>query len=197
LEETTVDDARDGSDVRPGKPTKRMDELVGTVSFQVCFFCTDPECENPLFCESHETKTDESLLKTTHIDGTDTDLNIPIQDMWGNALFSQHTLLLIDIEGVTSSFVLHPTDRILLGRADARHTSDNFLDLTPYGAHSKGVSRTHATINQSGHTLMLTDLGSSNGTFINELRVMPNQPRILRDGDMVRLGRLVAYVRFK
>jgi len=191
LEEIRVEGS--GSDTL--KATGRIAGPMG--GFRACRFCADPECENPIFCESYEAKTGSAPLETAHMPGMDSDSTVPVKDMWGNALFSKHTLLLIDIEGVTSSFVLHPAEQITMGRADARQSPESFLDLTPYGAHTKGVSRTHAAISQSGHTLMLTDLGSSNGTYINEVRLMPNQPRILRDGDMIRLGQLVAYVRFK
>ena len=176
--------------------TSRVSRPVSAAcGIRVCRFCADPECENPVFCESHEPPA--ATVETVHMEGMAEETPAPVKDMWGNALFSQHTLLLIDIEGVTSSFVLHPSERIVFGRADARHAPEHFLDLTPYQAHDKGVSRLHAAVSQMGHTLMLTDLGSTNGTFLNEQRLMPNQPRILRDGDMIRLGHLVAYVRFK
>lgn len=194
MEEIRVDDTNNGMETLPAKPTKPIGEPGG---IRVCRFCTDPECENPVFCESYEAIIVESTVPTTLMEGMEVDVNAPLKDMWGNALFSKHTLLLIDIEGVTSSFVLHPTERIVMGRADVRNVPNNFLDLTAYGAHNKGVSRTHAAISQMGHTLMLTDLGSSNGTYLNEVRLMPNQPRIVRDGDTIRLGQLVAYVRFR
>jgi len=40
-------------------------------------------------------------------------------------------------------------------------------------------------------------VGSSNGTFLNGQRLVPNQPRVLRDGDEVRFGKLVAHIYFK
>jgi len=49
------------------------------------------------------------------------------------------------------------------------------------------VSRKHAVINrQAGDEYWLSDLGSANGTYINQLRV--NQPMRLRAGDEIRLG---------
>jgi hypothetical protein len=196
VEDSRVDEASKTTDKLPDEPTSRVSALRSTPRvIRVCRFCADPECENPLFCESYE--SDDTTLETVHMEGMEEEANAPLKDMWGNALFSKHTLLLIDIEGVTSSFVLHPGERIVLGRPDSHPAPELFLDLTPYQAHTKGVSRLHAVISQMGHTLMLTDLGSTNGTFLNEQRLVPNQPRILRDGDMVRLGHMVAYVRFK
>jgi predicted component of type VI protein secretion system len=42
----------------------------------------------------------------------------------------------------------------------------------------------------------VTDLGSANSTFLNGQRLMPHEPRVLRDNDEVRLGRLVFRVNF-
>jgi adenylate cyclase len=49
------------------------------------------------------------------------------------------------------------------------------------------VSRRHALIHAQGHNeFRLVDLGSRNGTYLNERRVQ--QPIPLRDGDRIRLG---------
>jgi len=40
------------------------------------------------------------------------------------------------------------------------------------------------------------DLGSANGSFLNGQRLYPNEKRIVRDSDELRLGRLVMRVRF-
>lgn len=50
---------------------------------------------------------------------------------------------------------------------------------------AQSVSRRHAQIEQSGGAVVLTDLGSSNGTFVNGERV---QRRTLRNGDRVSFG---------
>jgi len=49
------------------------------------------------------------------------------------------------------------------------------------------VSRKHAVINrQAGEEYWLSDLGSANGTYVNQLRV--SQPTRLRAGDEIRVG---------
>jgi phage tail-like protein len=50
------------------------------------------------------------------------------------------------------------------------------------------ISRAHAQVRQDAQGLVLTDLGSSNGTFIGEERLAPNQPRILTDRMTFRIG---------
>ena len=50
------------------------------------------------------------------------------------------------------------------------------------------VSRRHAVLTWDGECARLLDLGSVNGTFVNGVRLAPDQPAALRDGDVVHLG---------
>src|SRR3954470_4502077 len=43
----------------------------------------------------------------------------------------------------------------------------------------QGISRKHAQVTKAGGKIQLIDLGSSNGTFINDKKVPPNQPMTL------------------
>jgi serine phosphatase RsbU (regulator of sigma subunit) len=49
------------------------------------------------------------------------------------------------------------------------------------------LSRMHARVRCEGGTYILSDLGSTNGTFVNDRRIEADTE--LRDGDMVRLGK--------
>lgn len=50
------------------------------------------------------------------------------------------------------------------------------------------ISRRHCKINSFNGQFMITDIGSANGTFVNMKRILPNQPCVLNDGDIVRLA---------
>lgn len=52
--------------------------------------------------------------------------------------------------------------------------------------HDDSVSRRHAMIESLGHLHVVTDLGSTNGTYVNETSV--TKPQILQAGDRVRFG---------
>jgi pSer/pThr/pTyr-binding forkhead associated (FHA) protein len=43
----------------------------------------------------------------------------------------------------------------------------------------------------------LIDLGSANGTYVNGERLEPHVPRLLRQGDRLRLGRVVLEFRIR
>jgi hypothetical protein len=55
------------------------------------------------------------------------------------------------------------------------------------------VSRRHAAIRDSGGSLAIEDLGSTNGTFVNGERI--TVVTVLREGDSVRLGNTVWSIR--
>ncbi len=59
-------------------------------------------------------------------------------------------------------------------------------------ADAGGVSRQHARLVIAGEVATLEDLGSKNGTFVGDERV--SAPRVLQDGDVIRLGRAVRFV---
>ena len=51
----------------------------------------------------------------------------------------------------------------------------------------KSSSR-HAEIRPAGNGYTITDVGSTNGTFVNEQQLQPNEPRQLNSGDTIRIG---------
>lgn len=83
--------------------------------------------------------------------------------------------------------------QLVLGRAQPGDLPELSLDLSPFSAVERGVSRQHAAIQRNGQTFTLTDLGSINGTYLNGQRLTPPEPRLLQDADEIRLGRLRVY----
>ena len=86
------------------------------------------------------------------------------------------------------------TKSILIGRIDS--SSDIFpeVDLTEDNGLEKGVSRRHARIRSQEGTVVIEDLGSINGTFINGRPMAPYLPEILHDGDQLQVGHLLVNV---
>jgi len=52
------------------------------------------------------------------------------------------------------------------------------------------VSHRHASLRAQGADFVLVDEGSSNGTFVGGVRIAPRTSRIVRSGDLARLGRV-------
>src|SRR5579859_461327 len=94
------------------------------------------------------------------------------------------------IRGIIERFIFEEGTEIILGRTDLLASTPGHFDLTRYGAHDRGVSRTHALLRFTGDTITITDLNSSNGTFVNTQKLPPHKPYTLRDGDEIMLGSL-------
>lgn len=89
---------------------------------------------------------------------------------------------------------LNLTDEIHVGRS----TPDSImeLDLTPDHASDLGVSRLHAVIKAANNELVLVDMESTNGTYLNAYRLPPHQPYPLNSGDEIRFGDLLIHIFF-
>jgi pSer/pThr/pTyr-binding forkhead associated (FHA) protein len=84
-----------------------------------------------------------------------------------------------------------------LGRFEFNSPNVRTIDLSPYGASDRGVSREHAQLHLEGDKLYITDLGSTNGTYVRATRLTPNEPVMLSKGEEILLGRLSIQVVFK
>ncbi len=71
------------------------------------------------------------------------------------------------------------------------------VDLSPYQAYARGVSRLHAVLKREASRAFLMDLGSSNGTFVNGKRLSPNVDHALANGDVIALGKLKIQILLK
>jgi pSer/pThr/pTyr-binding forkhead associated (FHA) protein len=78
----------------------------------------------------------------------------------------------------------------IVGRVSKGQSILPDVDLEPYQAFKEGVSRLHARIKVEPQAIWITDLGSANGTRVNEQMLTPHQEFPLSDNDVVRLGRL-------
>ena len=73
-----------------------------------------------------------------------------------------------------------------LGRDPSGEAAD--IDLSPYGATDKGVSRRHALLRPTKTRLYLIDLDSTNGTKRFGMPITPGMAVELRDRDMLTLA---------
>ena len=53
---------------------------------------------------------------------------------------------------------------------------------------NKAISRIHCKIVKEGEGYRICDLNSANGTYVNGERLEPNEQRIIKKGDIVRLA---------
>jgi hypothetical protein len=77
---------------------------------------------------------------------------------------------------------------LVIGRVDPDGGESGDLDLTAHQAIDQGVSRRHALLIPAPDGLYLSDLGSTNGTWVNGSYLEPGLRYALQTGDRVELG---------
>ncbi len=130
---------------------------------KICPTCSREYPANYVFCDQHGSRL------------VDRDPATPPLPSAPSA--ARAKLLITASDGSEREFEL-PASAITIGKAE-----DNQLRITD-GA----ISRKHAAIEPSGGGLLIKDLGSLNGIFVNDQRV-GEQGHILRDGDRIEVGR--------
>jgi len=80
---------------------------------------------------------------------------------------------------------------IVIGREDPVSGIFPDIDLDPHGGLESGVGRQHAQLVLQNGQVFLEDLDSVNGTALNRQRLAPRQLSPVKDGDEIRLGKLV------
>jgi pSer/pThr/pTyr-binding forkhead associated (FHA) protein len=88
-------------------------------------------------------------------------------------------------------------EEISIGRVDTRQGIWPEVDLTKDEGAESGVSRKHALVRNSDEGIIIIDLGSTNGTRVNDRRLPPERPHLLSNGDSVRFGRLLVKIYFE
>lgn len=93
------------------------------------------------------------------------------------------------VDGHSMPAYMDAQKKFILGRKVGT-TSELLLDLAPFGGYSLGLSRQHAVVQPSGAGYEILDLGSINGTWLNEERLTPHRSYPLPSGSHLRLGRM-------
>ncbi|MDB5082802.1 MAG: domain containing protein [Chloroflexi bacterium] len=87
-------------------------------------------------------------------------------------------------------------ERLIIGRSDPTQGDTPDIDLNQDKGAELGVSRRHASLSFQDEQVFLTDLGSTNRTFINRKPLMRGQPYEIHNGDEIRLGNIILKVIF-
>ena len=80
-------------------------------------------------------------------------------------------------EALGTRFRLRPRTSVVFGRADTAEISLPEVN---------SLSREHARLTYKSESVVIEDLGSTNGTYVNEVRI--EEPTVLRSGDRFQVG---------
>lgn len=116
--------------------------------------------------------------------------------------FGPSTVMVLQVRGTNQAFEVRPqqyTHDIVVGRGSEQSAMHPDIDLEAFQGAELGVSRLHMSMRYDAehNAIHIYDLGSSNGSYLNNQRLNPHEVRFLRDGDQLRLGRMIIQVQFK
>ena len=158
----------------------------------ICPNCQNKEVSGAIYCSKCGGQLVDAHLITHKIQTAETNLAFDrdtdrLQAPPQGPLQSWISLLIIE-----SGQVLPLTDRIefTLGRTAEGQPIIPDVGLTAYNAYANGVSRLHAAIKLVNNRTVIVDLGSSNGTYLNGVRLSPYIEMPVAHGDLVYLGKL-------
>ena len=92
--------------------------------------------------------------------------------------------------GASKPIYLWFDKELVFGRKEQDLPKDTLLDLSEFDGYQSGISREHAMIRRMGNGYEIVDLASTNGSWLNEERLIPNKPVPLVSGSQLRFGHL-------
>ena len=96
-----------------------------------------------------------------------------------------------------AAFYLSTGDETTIGRADPVTGILPDVDLTPVDS-NRSVSRRHAKILRSGDEYhILEEVGTVNGTYVNDQRIPTGTPVLIHHGDQLKIGLIAMTVDFE
>jgi pSer/pThr/pTyr-binding forkhead associated (FHA) protein len=90
------------------------------------------------------------------------------------------TIVVRSAEGKSAPRITFDAPRIVIGRGEGCEVR----------LPDPSVSHRHASIRQRGAEYIVLDEGSTNGTFAGPVKLSPQAPRVIRSGDLLRVGRV-------
>lgn len=79
---------------------------------------------------------------------------------------------------------------LIFGRKVDGSSEGNVFDLSEIGGYQAGISRRHAMIRKGENGYEIVDLASTNGTWLNNERLVPNKSVPLANRSQLRFGQM-------
>jgi len=114
------------------------------------------------------------------------------------AAVSNHEIA-VYTEGEFKPVYVDTKGEFVIGRKSGTtsNVSDSLFDLAPLGGYSQGVSRRHVFIKRADQGYEILDLGSVNGTWLNNERLVPHKHYPLPSHSHLRLGSMRLFVLYR
>ena len=158
-------------------PKCKMENLTGATE---CAFCQTALDVNPRTEVITSQVSDLPEGETT--EWVPREIDIPLQQG-----------IIIYVNKQSETLIIEKKEPFILGRnvENSRgRNGEEIIDLSGYDAYVKGVSRQHVKILPVEGEYVIIDMGSTNGTWLNQLRLIPGRFYQLERDNEVRLGHL-------
>lgn len=161
----------------------------------ICPHCQHPNRQGEMLCaQCHRplSRQLEQHTRTINVDMMEMEVIAPT----GTPHIAPKEPVILHIEGVIVPLRLQAREQTVLGRLNPRNPRRPDIDLTPFGGFEKGISTIHAVLMRQDNQAIISDMGSTNGTFVNGQRLEPHSRHVLHSGDEVRLGNMMIKIHF-
>lgn len=145
----------------------------------------DSSNPNPVSNPENETIALDFLI-TQLIDRVPLNESLPPR---GTDILALDSKVILQLLTTGACITLDLAEPVVLGRQVMPY-ADNLIDLSQHKAYSHGISRRHCLLKRRGTELMIMDLGSANGTFLNDMRLPSFVDHSASHGDRLILGDL-------
>jgi hypothetical protein len=120
----------------------------------------------------------------------------------GPEYFGPKSVLVLRLRGTPITYEILPQQadhELVIGRSAQGSVMMPDVDLSEQKGAELGVSRLHMSLHYdpSQEAVLVTDMNSANGSYINGQKLLPKEVRVLRHGDELRLGKLIVIVSFR
>jgi hypothetical protein len=166
-----------------------------TVSENICPICKTTNEFESIVCGHCGSALDRPLTEAGLKKNT-TDMQALTPEMIRDWSLKEAKEVVVPESGIAFYVDGHPNPASMDSKGDfvlgrkSEPTSERLLDLSPYGAYSMGLSRRHLYVRRGDDGYELLDLGSVNGSWLNEERLVPHKTYEMPSGSQLRLGRM-------
>jgi hypothetical protein len=158
----------------------------------ICPNCQHKEMSGAIYCSKCGAQLIDMMMATHKIHTAETRLEAERNTSQTQPPPPVRLQSWISLNMVESGQILPLADRteFSLGRSAEGQPIVPDVDLSPYNAYASGVSRLHAVLKLIKDKIVIMDLGSSNGTYLNGSRLLPYVETPVVHGDVIYLGKL-------
>lgn len=149
-----------------------------------------------MICKSCGASLDESKYATTRNSEIKINYSEKPKELKVDEAIIPNDGIAVYFAETTKPFVIQTDKEFVIGRK-VIETSEPMLDLSDFDGFKMGLSRRHAMIRHAESGYEIIDLSSTNGTWVNDERLVPYTPYSLASGSQLRLSRIRLFVFYR